>query len=158
MISSPFCACTKLNNVYVFIKWNIFWRIMSSCRKPKIWVKTRLNYNELTVIFRLYFKVIIRQNDRSMFHILYFFKLSVARGFYVFICEQIQWYFSKFSLRACSCELGHPGYTPEWDPWFVAIEKQNMCEKIKSLGRVNYLWQVVGTVKDWVNVFEIWIC
>ena len=30
--------------------------------KPNKWVKTRRNYNE-TVIFRLYFKVIIRQNE-----------------------------------------------------------------------------------------------
>ena len=45
----------------------IFRRVNMSSWKPKILVKTRRNYNE-TVIFRLYFKVIVRQKCRMKYN------------------------------------------------------------------------------------------
>ena len=65
------------------IKWNISRRIMSSW-KPKIRVKTRQNYTE-TVIFWLYFKVIIRCLTLSwvfrmtFFGICFIFKARINR-------------------------------------------------------------------------------
>ena len=65
----------KTKTCRMFLKWNIFWRIISSW-KTKIWVKTRQNYNE-TLIFRLYFKVIS------------IYKCLMISFFFKFVCPYI---------------------------------------------------------------------
>ena len=71
--------------------------------KLKIWVKTRRVYE--TVIFRLYYKVIIMMSlfFRICF-ILYFFKLSGGRGFWLKVfCNQISFLRLDYAIDTLQC-------------------------------------------------------